>query len=513
MVQRGRSPDQKILSAADRFRSRSGGTQVHESPTRDLNVFAGDRASQPLNKRSSTPFSLDKPLPKLPESQIDDEEDKSLLELFEGYLDAIAFMELDNHPEPTIIKDQALQEEESEPLRPTTPLALSHVIQPAPSEDEWLSSRHHSRPSTAQTPSDDEPPRRGKSTRHASFSRGTSASAKTVTPMSSIDDSDRLSDPRGLAKTLNHANAAEAPPIIDEVSEPETCEPGTSTPRRGRSGVCSKCGHVEQSDDTPQPQRHAEGLKDSPMTALQVSPRTPVKERDVGPSIVVKDSHGRRYALYPRTSYYEPLQETEGDEDLDGSTPDDQGHTTSYDLFPDLDWSSPVERPGNPDPYAPENSPSTHLQVRRPDDADDDLPNWVNTGTGPQQTHSSPPIYRNSPSQNIATMKASRYRTPRALLVEHNELEEVDETEQSFWKNPEGVIVVYQGVELDGKEEFYGSDINYLGSYYDDDEGSSGLGSHRASNADLAGTGSGLAAIPEGPGSDELWEEEALAGL
>lgn len=119
-----------------------------------------------------------------------------------------------------------------------------------------------------------------------------------------------------------------------------------------------------------------------------------------------------------------------------------------------------------------------------------------------------------------------------STAADQHQEEDPDETEEddddatptpaappTFWKDPDGVIVVYKGVEVNGKQFFYGADINYLGSFYDDEADSSGLGSSHGgghSPSDSVGTvttlgggsGGGLCVIPESPFSDGGWEDD-----
>ncbi|KKY35087.1 hypothetical protein UCDDA912_g04945 [Diaporthe ampelina] len=135
----------------------------------------------------------------------------------------------------------------------------------------------------------------------------------------------------------------------------------------------------------------------------------------------------------------------------------------------------------NPDPYADENSPSKRAisPYQRPSNPE-------------------PSTATSSPSDEI----------PRDGKTGEGQDDSDKEQEPSFWKDPAGTIVVYEGIARDGDEVFYGSDINYLGSFYDADEGSSGLGSA----LDLVGISSGLHVIHEDRSSEELaaWDNDVL---
>lgn len=297
-------------------------------------------------------------------------------------------------------------------------------------------------------------------------------------------------------------------PRIEEVSEPETTSPH-KTPKRSNTATPSKCFHCGRDPCGPDP----EYTNSSVVTVLKAfkqedawsEPET--EKKAAGPSIQVEDARGHRYLLYPQTSFYQAVEETQDDEDdavpagfqgghdhahIIGSTAlesarqdvayilsgdhtgeevEDQNQTRfwEYDDEDDEDLCTPTvppdpyERPFNPDPYSFLETPSSAQLLPEHDDEDDN---------------------------------------------ESTDLE--GEIAPTFWKDPDGVIVVYKGIEVNGRQTFYGGDINYLGSFYDDEEDSSGLGSSHHSPVDSVGSSIGLWMIPEVPLSEDEWDEGAF---
>lgn len=438
-------------------------------------------------------LDLDKPLPEVPDEPGDIEADVSVQE-FEGYLDMLGYLQRGLPSKP-----------EDERVSPPPPPQV--IIKPVVKEEEWLSSRSNSRQSTAYTPSEDELSRLRSRSGSGRRAESAAASRKTVTPMSSLSEGELC----GVSNIPIHP----APVVasrIDEVSEPAT-SPSNLTPRRTSAAAtpltCYHCGRDPSGKD----------IKDmcgSPMTVIEISNSKGSSDqydrddkRASGPIITVKDDWGRSYVLDTRSSHYRALEEAE---------PDSTFVETEENADP-FEFSSPFARPSNPEPYARDDSPSSELPEHdEPYLAQENVNIDVDWDHVPPPNHPTPP----SPGTRSFPYKLSR-STPtdpdsplsRHSRVRAHENREVGfELEPSFWKNPEGVIMVYHGIELNGNEVYFGNDINYLGSFYDDDEGSSGLGStgNSTSNStvDLVGTGSGLAVIPEGGSSDDLWDDEVF---
>lgn len=432
---------------------------------------------------SALSFNTNKPLPELPDEPSDLDTDVSVQD-FEGYLDILSYLQRDLPSKPK--RDR------------TTPSAATRaIIRPAPREEDWISSRPPSRRSASCATSEEELNRLRARSASGFLSRSTSGtSRKTVTPMSSLESDAGL---RGFNRAPASATLA---PRIEEVSEPDT-SPSDMTPKRPSIAPphpCCHCGRDPVGKDVTE-------VTGSPITILEVPENRDHNKTDtdtgkaVGPTITAEDETGRRYTLYLTTSYYTTEDETE----------EQQGNVKS--TAGSGDCSSPLGRPANPDPYHTENSPSNQppkdqkdgeIDNQHEDDVSGflEIRNPLDGSTKPSPYHrpSNPDPYAaaNSPSNQLAQ---DRMPTKCELGVD---------LDTSFWKNSEGVILVYQGVEMNGDEVYYGNDINYLGSFYDDDEGSSGLGSTRNSTVDLVGTGSGLAVIPEGVSSDDMWDDEVF---
>lgn len=415
---------------------------------------------------------------------------------FEGYLDMLGYLQRDLPAKPK-------GEQFSTPSQPQV------VIKPLVKEEEWLSSRSHSRQSTAYTRSDDELSRLRSQSGSGRRLESASASRKTVTPMSSMSEGELC----GFSNITSHPTPV-VTSRIEEVSEPAT-SPEKLTPKRRSTTtpplICYHCDRIQLGRD----------LKDlcgSPQTVVQIPKSqgsSDTDDRDAnwasGPTIAVKDDEGRRYILYTNSSRYRALDEAGPDSDfLEAEERNDS-----------FEFSSPFTRPSNPDPYAADDSPSYELPEhdnqhynREETDIGANLENLAPpsrpTPTPPTSGRGSLPHKqdRNSPTDPESPL--SRRSRGRAQGEQESEIE----LEPSFWKDPQGVIMVYHGIELDGSEVYFGNDISYLGSFYDDDEGSSGLGSTRNSTSnstvDLVGAGSGLAVIPEGGSSDDLWDDEVF---
>lgn len=343
------------------------------------------------------------------------------------------------------------------------------------------------------------------------------------------------------------------PARIDE--EEVGSEPGTGTRsdldrtpvgrRRGESSardnsvtpvsvptVCWHCGRDPSGRD-------AEEKGDSPATVLEpdASPgsqqsmlRNDVDMKDVvGPGVGVEDEKGQSFAQRAEaTSFCRAVEEEDEEEkgveeeDVDRDVDMERNVTPEIGLGDEnaVEFSSPFIRPANPDPYLEEDLPSEiylprHLSQDQlswnPEaEADvwmdvDDMPPSSPKGAADHESEDALP-----PVEQPAPYKRAPNPDPYSSGNSPTSCEFGPGLRRSFWKNPEGVILVYEGVEMNGDEMYYGNDINYLGSFYDDDEGSSGLGSHKNSTVDLHGAGSGLAVIPEGGSSDDMWDDEVF---
>ncbi|KAI3400628.1 hypothetical protein diail_2340 [Diaporthe ilicicola] len=433
--------------------------------------------------RVHTPIDLNKPLPDLPEDgssrlgggysgsvNADIDTDVSVRD-FEGYLDMLAYV---NRKLPIV----------PDPLQPTSrdvSSSPSLSICSPPKEDEWISSRPPSWASTIFSHNDEV---RRMRTHSGLLSRNSSA-GRTITPMSSRGSESGL---RISTRASLHTSVVTS--RIDELSEPETSP--ALTPKNDSMPLPKECYHCGRDPS----KRSCKIMESSPLAAVKTqdppninsSPLTVINIREhdknwesktVGPTITAEDNLGRRFVLYLETSYFEALDGAVKDstESSAQRTPPSIENSLSSPLTP-----SPYARLVHPDPYDDENSPSKRI-------------------VSPYQRPSNP-----SPKATPSPSSDEVVRDEDADESEENP--DNKEEEPSFWKDPTGTIVVYEGIARDGDEVFYGSDINYLGSFYDCDEGSSGLGSA----VDLVGLSSGLHVIPEDRSSEDLamWDNEVL---
>lgn len=432
--------------------------------------------------RIHTPINLNKPLPDLPQGSsprpasraggVSGDIDTNVsVSDFEGYLDMLAYV------------NRQL------PIVPSPLQATSHDVSSSPSlsissppkEDEWISSRPPSRTSTIFSHNDEV--RRVRT--HSGLLSRNSPAGRTVTPMSSLGSESGL---RISTRASLHTSVVTS--RIDELSEPETSP--CLTPKNDATPPLKQCCHCgrdpDKRDITEVDPSPLAAVKTQDVTNVNSSPLTVInmkkhdkdwESKTTGPTIAAEDTLGRRFVLYPETSYFVAL---------DGSCKN-LSESTAERTPPSPDTSpssphtpSPYARPLNPDPYADENSPSKRV-------------------ISPYQRPSNP-----EPS---TTTSSPSDETPRDDKDADEGPDDSDkEQDPSFWKDPAGTIVVYEGIARDGDEVFYGSDINYLGSFYDADEGSSGLGSA----VDLVGLSSGLHVIHEDRSSEELaaWDNDVL---
>lgn len=438
-------------------------------------------------------LSLDKPLPALPDERSEIHSDV-LVEDFEGYLDILSYLH-----RGLPLRPEAEQDPGSDRERPATPSQV--IVNPAPKEEEWVSTRPVSQTSSSQATSafSDELRRLRSRTPSGAPTRSTSVSGKTVTPKSSHESEWGIRGGKPALSGLGFASR------IEEVSEPGTASPVLTPDRRSTAvpQVCYHCGR----DPTGRDVKETSG---SPTTILEISklnsPSEGALRKDRGPKITAEDDQGQRYALYTETSHFKLFEDEEEMGDKMPKTPENGAI---------LDFSSPLARPSNPDPYATTYSSPDEIPKQR-QRAEIEIEDGVETYNDSENTPPSNLLADTSLLKRVSghspymSSKSPSYRVEPSGTTDEREFGTEISPDTSFWKNPEGVILVYQGVEVAGKETFYGSDINYLGSFYDDDEGSSGLGSRRESSNDLVGTGSGLAMIPEGRSSDDLWDDEAF---
>lgn len=458
-------------------------------------------------------LSLDKALPALPDERSDVDADVCVQDI-EGYIDMLAYLRRDLPNKP----QSDAQTAAAAATAATSPQAT--IIRPPVKEDEWISSRSQSRQSTTYTTSEDEIHRMRSRSASGMLSHSASASRKTVTPMSSMgSDGD-------LRAAISKTRLAPAPATtkIEEVSEPATSS-SELTPRRRSTPmplVCYHCGRDPSGRDV-------KDVGGSPMTAFEVHESkaaqlvsehvdgvqmTGLRGDDEGQQ--VREQSTQAETDQPDDADILPAED-EGTPEVaertkDHEVGDSKGDDTSERL-------SPFARPSNPDPYAGMDDHTPTKPGIRPVDEkveqEIDLDLWPDFESGPPQNHVSAelPSPRAEPSAYDRSSDADPYSYVEDTALEGT-LEKreggVDLEPASFWKNPEGVILVYQGVELDGNGLYFGNDINYLGSFYDDDEGSSGLGSRKNSTADLAGTGTGLAMIPEVGSTEDLWDDEVF---
>lgn len=477
---------QKWQNAPDAESFREGGPVANGAP---------GRATTPLNT-----FKLDKPLPALPDEQAEIHDDV-LVPDFEGYLDILDYLQRDLPSEPSITQQSGSRKES------TAPLAQA-ALNPAPKEDEWMSTRPASQTSSYKTvsASGDELRRLRSQTPSGAPTRSTSVSEQTVTPKSSRESGWGVRMGKTTLPGLGFASR------IEEVSEPGTASPIMTPDRQSTTmpQACYHCGRdptgkdVKDNSGTPTTAPEISRLISSPSGDSKKDPK-----KDRGPEVTAEDSRGQRYALYPETSYFRILEDEEKSWYKMPQTPD------NAEFF---EFSSPLARPSNPDPYAASYSSSPDELPKQRKRAEIEIEDGVELYKDSRNT---PPSVLTAEQLLLKTVSGPgsyiRGKTPPCRLEQREVTDGIPSRieiapDRSFWKNPEGVILVYQGVEVGGKELFYGSDINYLGSFYDDDEDSSGLGSRRGSSHDLVGTGSGLAVIPEGGSSDDLWDDEAFDG-
>ncbi|KAJ4424701.1 hypothetical protein N0V82_000629 [Gnomoniopsis sp. IMI 355080] len=485
--------ERKITKAQDIFPSYQESARRLNTP--DFRSLEGERSvSNATAGRATTPsntLSLDKPLPATPDDRNEVENDV-LVQDFEGYLDILAYLQRGLPSRPKV-------EQGPRPERGTSPAPVQAVLTPAPKEEEWMSTRPVSQTSSYKTVSaaSDELRRLKSLSPSGAPTRCTSVSENTVTPKSSRESEWGMRGGKTALPGLGFASR------IEEVSEPGTASPVLTPDRRSTSvpQVCYHCGRDPTGKDV-------KDMTGTPTTVLEMSKFHNLSEADLrksrGPVITAKDAQGQRYALYPETSYYKALEDAEDAKDKMPKTPENAEF---------IDFSSPVARPSNPDPYATTYSSPDELPKQR-QRAEIEIENAAEVyedtdATPPSNWRSGASVLKEVPEPDPSST-GSESPSFRPGQNETTEIETEATPDRSFWKNPEGVILVYQGVEVGGKELVYGADINYLGSFYDDDEGSSGLGSTGESSHDLVGTGSGLAVIPECGSSDDLWDDEAF---
>ncbi|CAN8097323.1 unnamed protein product [Discula destructiva] len=484
--------------AQDIFATDSNNLQCRSNTPASTNLLIGERSPKVARGRSATPMSalsLDKPLPALPDDEVEVIGNISSHE-FERYLDILAYSQRDLPSGPGNKLEQKLRKRAISPVQ--------DAIIPAPKEDEWMSTRPRSQMSSAPTTSAySEEARRLRSRPPSGLSglltRSTSVSGRTVTPMSSLESEREL---RGVKRGLPGTGVA---PRIEEVSEPGTTSPSLTPKCQSISApnVCYHCGRDPSGKDV----KRKSGSTTTVLDIFKyVSQDEEAPEKTMSPAIVAQDDQGQKYALCRETSRFRILEGTEGSKENSPKTPEKGTVCNS---------SSPLIRPSNPDPYATNVSSPEMLADHREraeyefGDEEDASGDPDNT---PQSTEIDTPCYErlansdrhaaHDPSSGLPHDESeSQNRPDLGTEIPHN---------TSFWKNPDGVIVVYQGIEIGGEELYFGSDINYLGSFKDDDEGSSGLGSIQNSTNDLFAAGSDLAMIPEVGSSDEMWEDEVL---
>lgn len=429
--------------------------------------------------RIHTPINLNKPLPDLPDDSTSrsggqhgginaDIDTNVSVSDFEGYLDMLAYV---NRQLPIVPSASQLT---SRDVSSSPSLSISSP----PKEDEWISSRPPSRTSTIFSHNDEV--RRVRT--HSGLLSRNSPAGRTVTPMSSLGSESGL---RISTRASLHTSVVTS--RIDELSEPETTPcltPKDALPSPAKQ--CCHCGQDPEKQDTTDSGPLA-AVKTQDVTNVNSSPLTVINmrkhEKDwenktTGPTITAQDTLGRRFVLYPETSYFVALDGSckVPSESSAGQTP------PSADISPSSPHTpSPYARPENPDPYADENSPSKRA-------------------ISPYQRPS-------NPEPSTSTSSPSDH-TVRDGDTGGGQDDPDKEEEPSFWKDPAGTIVVYEGIARDGDEVFYGNDINYLGSFYDAEEGSSGLGSA----VDLVGLSSGLHVIHEDRSSEDLamWDNDVL---
>lgn len=435
--------------------------------------------------RIHSPINLNKPLPDLPDDDssrsgigaggesADIDTDVSIND-FEGYLDMLAYV---NRQLPIVPGPQPATSREAS-------LSPSLSISSPPKEDEWISSRPPSRTSTVFSHNDEV--RRVRT--HSGLLSRNSPAGRTVTPMSSFG-----SEPGLRISTRASLHTSVVTSRIDELSEPETPKSPRLPPDHDAapsSKQCCHCGRDPENQDSTDPDsgplatvKNQDGVNvnSSPLTVINMKKfEKDLESKTTGPTITTEDALGRRFVLYTETSYFIALDGSRKDlpESSAVQTPPSANTSPSSPQTP-----SPYARPLNPDPYADENSPSKRV-------------------ISPYQRPSNPELSTASSSHSDPGQV-----TPVKATDEGQDGSD-KEGEPTFWKDPAGTIVVYEGIARDGDEVFYGSDINYLGSFYDADEGSSGLGSA----VDLVGLSSGLHVIHEDRSSEDLamWDNDIL---
>lgn len=476
-------------------------TSVQQPVTPDIKSLRSENVLSPgtiarATTSTLTTLSLEKPLPATPDER-NEAQDDVLMPDFEGYLDILAYLQRGLPSKPEKEKEVASEKE-------GTPEPVQTILTPAPKEEEWMSTaRPSSQTSSYKTASasSDELRRLRSRTPSSAPTRCTSVSENTVTPKSSRESEWGARGGKPSLPGLGFASR------IEEVSEPGTSSPVlTSDPPS--TLMCYHCGRDPTGKDAKDPDG-------TPTTVLDIAKFNNFPEDDSrkhrGPMITAEDSRGQKYALYPETSYFKVLDKQAEEGEMMPKTPDNEEF---------LDFSTPVDRPSNPDPYAtstyssPEDFPKQRQQVEIEiedtvevfDNAENDPPPPVWTVETPLSDEGPGPDACPEEFSESASCGLEQNDT----AGDGGQFEAEESPDRSFWKNPEGVILVYQGVEVGGTELVYGADINYLGSFYDDDEGSSGLGSNGESSHDLVGTGTGLAMIPECGSSDDLWDDEAF---
>lgn len=441
---------------------------------------------------------------------------------FEGYLDILSYLQRDLPEKPTRAR-----------CTPSPPMV--QVTLKTPKEEEWMSCRSPSQSSI----SNRSPSRSG--TTGGGLSRTNSNTTKTVTPMSSVDsDSEFRLYPKQSAPTVVESR-------IEEVSEPETASPH-KTPKRHRACTPSKCFHCGRDPYGPDPeytnsssvtvlrsfeQEDDERILPEEHEKVMTDQSELVDKRATGPSIPVEDARGQRYLLYPQTSFYEAVdQETKEVVDEEYSRIDEADL-----VFDDHDFEGRLDRPIR----LCENALDTarrdvvyalgeaQKETRFWDDEEEDEDSNLCTPTAaadPYERPFNPDPYSSLDSPSFAKRLQFNDEEEEEQEQDQDYDEELDTDDESgrgenegsaaptFWKDPNGVIVVYQGIEVNGKQMFYGADINYLGSYYDDEEDSSGLGSsssaHHSPSSSFATTPTGLFVIPEVSFSDDFSDEDGF---
>lgn len=471
----------KVKAAKSAIR-RSASLRGPKPPFQSGPVIVDDAPSlAPI--RIHTPINLNKPLPDLPDdgssrsggrhggASADIDTNVSVSD-FEGYLDMLAYV---NRQLPIVPSP-------SQPTSRDVSSSPSLSISSPPKEDEWISSRPPSRTSTVFSHNDEV--RRVKT--HSGLLSRNSPAGRTVTPMSSLGSESGL---RISTRASLHTSVVTS--RIDELSEPETspCLTPKNDAPPSSPKQCCHCGRDPDKQYTPDVESGPlAAVKTQDVTNVNSSPLTVInmrkhekdwEDKTTGPTITAQDTLGRRFVLYPETSYFVALDGSckVPSESSAPQTPPSVDISPSSPLTP-----SPYARPLNPDPYADEGSPSKRV-------------------ISPYQRPSNP-----EPS---TTTSSPSDHTARDGETDCGQDESDDkEEEPSFWKDPAGTIVVYEGIARDGDEVFYGNDINYLGSFYDAEEGSSGLGSA----VDLVGLSSGLHVIHEDRSSEDLamWDNDVL---